>query len=118
MSTSLARRTRRIGLLPQLSLEEVLDTNMLTKLKNARDRAASGKADDVAYLAELEADLTRQVSGRRVQKLDLTPEEIAKQAAELKELAKAKRVDARRVAAGKSAVRVARIKKAFAPKAA
>lgn len=118
MSTSLARRISRIGLLPQLALDAVLDDNMLQKLTNARRRAESNKAEDMDYLAELEADLSRQVAHKRVRKLELTPEDIATQAKYLQETAKAKRVEARQAAASKSAVRIAQIKKAFALRAA
>lgn len=117
MSTSLARRTRRIGLLPQLSVEEVMDQNMATKLATARKKAANGEPDAVKNLADLEADIARQLAPRRIQRLDLTPEEIAKQAEVLRTEAKAKRINARRKALGKSAVRADQVKAAFAPKA-
>lgn len=102
MSTSLSRRIRRIGLLPQLSIDDVIDENLATKLKHAKEKASSGSEEAVAKLADLESDIARQLAPTRVRHLELTTEEVAAQTVSLRAAAKAKRVAARRATKGKN----------------
>lgn len=59
MSTSLARRIRRIGVLPQPSLAEVMDENQRTKLTNSHnrlDRAQERVASALVQIASVKAN--------------------------------------------------------------
>lgn len=140
MSVSLARRIRRIGMLPTLSLHEVMDENQQKKLKNlhsnmdtahekvvaAQQRLDAAKSNPTssevertaAYnmlneanamhagtkrnLADLLADLERQLGTARRRRLPLTPEDIANEASKLRKEAKEARVNRKRLAAGKN----------------
>lgn len=101
MATSLARRVRRIGLLPQLTIEELMDDNMKTKLKHATEKAESGRPEDVAYLAELTGDIKRQLLPKTIRRLNMSPEEKATEAAKLRAEAKAARDAKRKAVKGK-----------------
>lgn len=85
MSVSLARRIRRIGYLPKLTLEEVLDAHQITKLKNAETKPE--------IRAEIENSIQQALSNHP-RALTLTPEEIAQQTTVLRGLAKARRLKA------------------------
>ncbi len=142
MSTSTARRIRRIGLLPTLPLQEVMDDNQRTalvnlhaKVDNAKERLESAK-QQVAFtkknpkssdvektaaknlLTEAESDLysanknlqdrlrelERLLNHKRVQRTPLTPEQVAEESKSIRDAAKLKRVNAKRLNSSKSPV--------------
>lgn len=112
MAVSLARRIRRIGLLPQLSIEELMDDNMRSKLANAKARLEA--ATDPAIISaerqrhdEIWAAIKQEVSPLRQRRLELEPADRIKQVADLRGQAKAHRIAMKRLNKGKNPVKKA-----------
>lgn len=83
MPVSLARRIRRIGLLPTRTLEQVLDENELTKLTNARAEGNTKLENEIIM------SVYKELQPRR---LELSTEQVIAEATKFTTEAQARRL--------------------------